>query len=430
MTAPLQTHIFLSFIKSSFNFKEIRMPDTAVASTAFDAKERTPFKTSGVLMVSICHFIHDVYSGFLSPLLPLLIDKLSLSLTRAGLLSTVMQLPALLNPIIGVWADRISVRWFIILAPSLTAVPMSLIGIAPNYAMLLVLLFTAGISVSLFHVPSPVLIANLSGDYKGRGMAFFMTGGELARTLGPLVAVGGVSLLGLEGFYPLMLFGLVASFWLYWKFKDYHTGSRSRKPVSSLGGTWKSMRHLLAPLIAILCARGFMHASIITFLPTYITQQTGNLWLAGISLTLVEGAGVVGVLTAGFLSDALGRRRVLFISLVTAPIMLLGFIWITQWIRFALLICTGFCLLSTTPVMLALVQENAVESPAAANGFFMMASFMARSAVVVLVGYLGDLFGLEATYILSAVLGCAGIPFILMLPKDNTPVDRPAGKIH
>jgi FSR family fosmidomycin resistance protein-like MFS transporter len=396
------------------------MPDTTLAGTPFDAKEQTPFRTSGVLMVSICHFIHDIYSAFLSPLLPLLIDKLSLSLTRAGLLSTVMQLPALLNPIIGVWADRINVRWFIILAPSLTAIPMSLIGIAPNYAMLLVLLFTAGISVSLFHVPSPVLIANLSGDYKGRGMAFFMTGGELARTLGPLVAVGGVSLLGLEGFYPIMVFGLVSSFWLYWKFKDYQTGSHSRKPVS-LMGTWKSMRHLLAPLIAILCARGFMHASITTFLPTYITRETGNLWLAGISLTLVEGAGVAGVLTAGSLSDALGRRRVLFISLISAPVMLLGFIWIEQWIRFVMLICTGFCLLSTTPVMLALVQENATESPAAANGLYMMASFMARSAVVVLVGYLGDLFGLEATYIFSALLGCAGIPFILMLPKDNPP---------
>ena len=58
-----------------------------------------PFHTGGVLMLSLCHFVHDVYSSFLSPLLPLLIEKFSLSLTRAGLLSTVMQLPALLNPL-------------------------------------------------------------------------------------------------------------------------------------------------------------------------------------------------------------------------------------------------------------------------------------------------------------------------------------------
>ena len=97
-------------------------------SAAVQGPEEIPvaeeFRAGGVLLISLCHFVHDVYSSFLSPLLPLLIEKLSLSLTRAGLLSTVMQLPALLNPVIGMWADRISVRWFIILAPSMTAVPM------------------------------------------------------------------------------------------------------------------------------------------------------------------------------------------------------------------------------------------------------------------------------------------------------------------
>ncbi|MBU4037069.1 MAG: MFS transporter, partial [Proteobacteria bacterium] len=62
------------------------------------------FQTRAVLLLSICHFVHDIYSSFLSPLLPLLIEKFSLTLARAGLLSTVMQLPALLNPLIGLWA--------------------------------------------------------------------------------------------------------------------------------------------------------------------------------------------------------------------------------------------------------------------------------------------------------------------------------------
>lgn len=373
-----------------------------------------PFRTGGVLLISLCHFIHDIYSSFLSPLLPLLIEKLSLSLTRAGLLSTVMQIPALFNPLIGQWADRISTRWFVILAPAMTAIPMSLLGVAPSYGVLLLLLFVTGISTSLFHVPSPVMIAKLSGDLKGRGMSFFMTGGELARTAGPMVAVGGVAILGLEGFYPIMVFGVAASLWLYVTFKDVHIRS-SKRPVS-LKGTWKEMRFVLLPLAAILVARGFMHASITTFLPTFVKVRTGDLWLAGISLTLVEAAGVAGVLTAGFLSDTFGRRRILLISLIGAPISLGAFVWIDSWLRFVALIITGFTLLSTTPVMLAMVQERSVSSPAAANGIFMMISFLARSAVVVIVGFMGDLIGLPATYLCSALLGVVGIPFILMLP--------------
>lgn len=376
----------------------------------------THFQGAAVLLLSACHFVHDVYSSFLAPLLPLIIEKLSLSLTRAGLLTTVMQLPALLNPVIGVYADRISVRWFIILAPSLTAVPMSLIGMAPSFAVLLILLFIAGISVSLFHVPAPVMVAKLSGNRKGRGMSFFMTGGELARTVGPLVAVGAVSLMGLEGFYPIMLFGLASSAWLFVRFKDVPIRNPAGQRPASLRGTWSEMRHILLPLLAILFGRGFMHAAITAFLPTFIEMRTGNLWLAGISLTLVETAGVAGVLTAGSLSDRFGRRRVLMYSLIGAPILLLAFIQLDGWLRFAALIGTGFTLLSTTPVMLALVQEHSRSSPAAANGFFMMASFTARSTVVVFVGMLGDLIGLQTTYICTAIMGLLSIPFILLLP--------------
>ncbi len=141
-------------------------------------------------LISFSHFVHDLYSSFLPPLLPLIIEKLSLTLSQAGLLSFVMQVPAMLNPFVGLFADNKKVaRWLVILAPSFTAVPMSLITVAPSYSLLLILLFLSGISAALYHVPSPVLVAGYSGTRKGRGMSLFMSGGELARTLGPMVAV-------------------------------------------------------------------------------------------------------------------------------------------------------------------------------------------------------------------------------------------------
>lgn len=395
------------------------MKSEAAASADQTIPVDAPFQTGKVLLVSLCHFIHDIFSSFLSPLLPLLIEKLSLSLTRAGLLSTVMQIPAVFNPIIGVWVDRLSVRWFIIMAPSMTAVPMCLLGLAPNYAMLLFLLFIAGISVSLFHVPAPVMIAKCSGQLKGRGMAFFMVGGEFARAVGPMAAVAAVSLLGLEGFYPIMLVGLASSAWLYVKFKDVPIRQEQGRRNISLKGTWGEVRSLMLPLAAILTARGFMHAAIVTFLPTYITQQAGALWLAGMSLTLVEGACVAGVMTAGPLSDRFGRRRVLMICLVSAPFLLMAFAMLGSWIRYVALMLTGFTLISTTPVMLAMIQEHPTSSPSTANGIFMMALFLARSSVTVVVGYIADLIGLHNTFLLSSIFGLVGIPFIAMLPRKG-----------
>ena len=86
------------------------------------------FQAGRATLVAFSHFIHDVYTSFFAPLLPLIIEKLSLTLSQAGLLSTIMQIPAVLNPIIGLFADKKGLaRWLVILALTLTVIPMSLI---------------------------------------------------------------------------------------------------------------------------------------------------------------------------------------------------------------------------------------------------------------------------------------------------------------
>ncbi|TKB08137.1 MFS transporter [Desulforhopalus sp. IMCC35007] len=372
------------------------------------------FDHGKVLILSLCHFVHDVYSSFLAPLLPFIIERFGLSLTQAGFLSTVMQFPALMNPYIGKLADRISVRYFIILAPAMTAIPMSLLGVAPSYGVLLILMFLTGISTSLFHVPAPALVYKVAGNKTGRGMSFYMTGGELARTLGPVFIISAVSLMGFDGYYPVMLVGILASVVMYYKFKDMPV-TVNPKSTPSIRKTCIEMKAVLLPLSGILVVRGFMHACLTAFLPLYILKQSGDVWLAGIALSLFEAAGVAGILAVGSLSDRFGRKQLLVFCLVVAPISLLIFTAVSGWLQLLVLLITGFSLLSTTPVMLAMIQEYSVNGSSAANGVFMMISFLARSAVVVLVGYVADQLGLEKTFVICGVIGLAGIPFVFGL---------------
>ncbi|MEE4355517.1 MAG: MFS transporter [Desulfococcaceae bacterium] len=384
-----------------------------------ESKHSERFQWGGVLLISFCHFIHDIFTSFLSPLLPLLVEKLSINLTLAGLLGTITQLPALLNPFLGKWADRgKTIRWFIILAPSLTSVPMCLLGLAPSYGVVVLLLLMVGVSTSLFHVPAPVIVAQLSGASKGRGMSFFMIGGEFSRTVGPIAAVGAVSLWGLEGYYPVMIIGILSSILIYFRLRDLPLTFKKKEPVS-LKESWKEIKTVMGPLSGILFARGFMHGSLAIFLPLFIKQETGSLWLAGAGLAIYEAAGVVGISSAGPVSDRLGRKRVLGYQIAAAPFFLFLFVAAPQWLKVPALVCTGFTLLSTTPVMLAMIQEHAENSPSAANGFFMLVSFMARSAVIFLVGISGDLVGLKTTYYICALFGLMGIPFLFMLPGSK-----------
>jgi FSR family fosmidomycin resistance protein-like MFS transporter len=375
------------------------------------------FQTGRVSLVAFSHFIHDVYTSFLSPLLPLIIEKLSLSLSQAGLLSTVMQVPAFLNPYIGLFADNKGLaRWLVILAPTLTAMSMSLILSAASYSMLLVLVFLAGISVALYHVPSPVLVAKYSGKKKGRGMSLFMTGGEAARTVGPMFAIAGVSFLGETHFYAVMGFAVLTSVLLYFTLEKEAEKTQIKK-TGSIKGAYDEIKHVLVPLAGILTARSFMHASMGVFLTVFVEKETGSLWYGGAALALYEAFGVAGVLSAGTLSDRLGRQRVLFWVLMVAPVAILIFVFTSGPIRLLMLVITGFTVLSTTPVMLAIIQENAKDNPSAANGLFMMTSFAVRSVAVYLAGIIGDLAGLENMFIVSAGIGFFAMPFLLKLGR-------------
>lgn len=381
--------------------------------------KKTSFETGPVLLLSFSHFVHDIYSSFLAPLLPLIIEKLSISLGAAGILSTALQLPSLLNPVIGLFADRTNPRWFIITAPTLTAVPMSLIGLAPSYGVLLFLLSIAGLSTAVYHVPAPVVVSHHSGPKIGRGMSFYMAGGEAARMLGPIIAVGFVTLFGLRNFYPIMLFGLLSSVLLYVKIEDGQTASRRKQAGSSLLAPWREMKQVLLPLFGILTAKAFMHSAMAVFLSVYLTKATGNLWIGGSGLAVYEGFGIAGVLSAGSLSDRFGRKKILFLATLCAPTATALFVLSSGFFSVLMLLLVGFSLLSVQPVMLAVIQEQARDNPAAANGLFMMVSFAATSASTVIVGFIGDLAGLDAMYLISGALGLFALLFVFKIPDNH-----------
>jgi FSR family fosmidomycin resistance protein-like MFS transporter len=85
-------------------------------------EKSSKFQSARVVLISFGHLVHDTYTSFLSPLLPLLIEKFSLSYSMAGLLGLIQRLPNLVNPFLGLLADKMGMRWLVILSPSLTAV--------------------------------------------------------------------------------------------------------------------------------------------------------------------------------------------------------------------------------------------------------------------------------------------------------------------
>ncbi len=378
--------------------------------------DEQPFDGTGVATVTLGHAVHDTYTAFLPPLLPVLSEKFLLSNSQAGLLNVFLQWPSLLQPVIGYLADRRNLRYLVIVAPSISAVCMSLLGVAPSYAMLAFLLLIVGAGAAGLHSVGPVIAANMAGRQIGRAMGMWMVGGGLGYTVGPLIIVAAIGLVGLEGAPWLMVGGILASVALYWRLRDASSLSRSVKTPPLWREALAAMRPLLFPVVGITIVRSFMAAALSTYLPLFLKSEGSTLWFAGAALAIFEAAGMVGSLTAGSVSDRVGRRKVLAAAMALATPLMLLFMLFGGVARLPLLVALGFTALAIMPVMMALVQERFPENRAMANGLYLGLAFLSNAAATLALGILADAFTLRIAFTVSALAPLLGIPLVAMLP--------------
>jgi FSR family fosmidomycin resistance protein-like MFS transporter len=389
------------------------------ASAAAEPIETERFHATKVTLVSFGHFVHDTYTAFLAPLLPAFIAKYALSTTQAGLLSVFYQWPSLIQPYIGYLADRTSLRYLFILAPAITATMMCLLGVAPSYAVMVMLLLIAGVSSAGLHAVGAVIAGMQSGRHLGRGMSFWMVGGEAGRALGPIIVVSAVTLWGLQGVAWLMLGGWLASGVLFIWLRNV-----ADRPATTAGPRpWRpalrAMRPVLLPVAGIMSARTLLIAALTTYLPTFLNSEGLSLWWAGAALSVMQVAAMGGALAGGPMSDRWGRRSILAASLGFSALFMFLFLGAQGWVAIPLLLLLGFSSVAVMPVSMALVQESFPQDRALANGIYMAINFLVLAIGVLALGALADRLGLRAAFTISAAVALLGLPLILLLPRRS-----------
>jgi FSR family fosmidomycin resistance protein-like MFS transporter len=383
------------------------------------------FQTANVILISIAHLTHDVYTSFLAPLLPLLIQKLNISLFLSGLLSVIQRLPSLFNFLIGILSENLKVRYFVIFAPAVTTVAMSFIGVAPTYTILVILIFVSGVSSTLFHVPSPVMVKKISGQRTGMGMSFYMLGGELARTLGPLVVVAAVEQWGLQGTLRLIPFGLIASFILFLKLRNISISEEIKTEKPNYPKIFRRFLPVFLTLAGITFFRGAMKSSLTLYLPVYLTGKGMELWGAGISLSVLQLAAAAGTFLSGSISDKIGRRKMLIIVTVLSPVLMILFINSSGVYSVILLILMGLFLVGPESVNLAVIHNLDTKHLPFVNGVYMTINFFINSIMTLVVGGLSDWIGMDKTYLIAALFAFPSIIFAFLVPEKrfNNPGD-------
>ena len=389
-------------------------------STDQNSKELTEKQ---VYSIAGGHLFHDLYTSFLAPLLPTLMDSLSINLTAAGLLTSMSRLPSILNPLIGYIADKTGARYFVIFAPAFTATFMSLIGSTNSPIALGIILFLGGVSSTIFHASSPGLVAKASEARKGFGMSVYMAGGGIGRGIGPLLAVLAVSFWGLSGLWRLMFLGWGVSIILFFQFRNFEFKPKERY---SLREDLPFFKRFFIPLAFVLILRSALTACLSTYLPVYMVQSGTPLWLAGAALSILEISGVIGALILGPFSDKIGRKKIIIVSIIFSATLVPIFLQLSGWAVFPILILIGFFSTSTGTIFLALVQDNFQHHRATGNSIYILLSFLSNALMLIVIGLIGDNFGLSLAYWISAFAALLSIPVMQFLPSFN-PDEIPNG---
>jgi FSR family fosmidomycin resistance protein-like MFS transporter len=367
----------------------------------------------------LTHFIIDLYSGALGALQPLLIAPFHMNFTQAGILAGVLSFSSsMLQPCWGYLSDRFHSRLFTAFAPAMAGIFISSLGWAPNYGMLLVMVFLGGAGVASFHPHAASHATYGFTRHHSRAMAIFISSGTAGSAMGPLFFSAVSGRLGLLGTYWAALPGLALSAVLLLFLRPAHHQVEQDHPRFD----WQPLRAVSKPmtiLFLLVFIRSIVQVNFAQFLPLYLHTQRGySLASSSMNLALYLGTGAIGGILGGNLADRFGGRRVILFSMIVSVPFLALFVFTSGWISTFALAAGGLILLATMPVNVVMAQQLAPSQTGTVSALMMgFAWGTAGLLFIPFTGWISDLFSMQTAFIALSLFPILGFLLALKLPK-------------
>lgn len=377
-----------------------------------------------ILLLAGIHFVVDGFSNILSPLLPLVIGNLNLSLAAAGTLQMCFLLANSVAQLgFGHIADRWRPRVLLVAGPLVCVAILPFVGLAGSFWALAATLVLGGLGAAAFHPPAAALVHRLGGARTGLAMSFHITGGSLGFSIGPLLFAPFVQRFGLAALPALVVpaLGVLAVVLTRMPRIEHLHEAHERRGLSAL----RPYARPLTLLYCIVVLRTLAAQAIGTFAPVMLTGRGMSIAAAASSVAVF----LIGASTGGFvggpLADRFGPRRVIILSLLLSAPFLAIAPSLSGWPLVVTLGIGGFLLQSTLPVNVTFGQRIAPISAATVSSLMMGFAWGTGGVCVPLVGLVADRLGIAPTLTTLAVLPVVAAALAVPLPAH---ADAPAAR--
>jgi FSR family fosmidomycin resistance protein-like MFS transporter len=327
---------------------------------------------------------------------------------------------SIVQPIFGLWADKISKPWMMPAGVLLSGVSLSVIGFLTNYWLMFISAVISGIGIAAVH-PEGARLANLAaGDKKGAGMSIFSVGGNLGFALGPAIATPAMLFLGLRGSFILAIPVTVMFFILMTQMRQLQPqpGSMNKKgalPATNKKDEWGKFSWLTVAIVL----RSVIFYSLNTFLPLFWLNVLHQSKAAGgTALTIMLAAGAVSTLLGGIMADRFGATNVVrtgFVLLIPSLYFLINAESVT--VATILLFPTAFALFSISGPLVLLGHKYLPNNIGFASGVTLGLAISIGGLAAPFLGQYADQHGLLAAMGLVTLIPVFGAFIVLTLKK-------------
>ena len=369
------------------------------------------------------HFVVDIYQSFYVGLIPLLTYQFGLSLFYVSLLgATSVIANSLFSPVFGYMSDRYSLKYFIVIGPLVTAVFLSLLGILPNYWIILIFLFIGNLGIAAYHPASAAIAGHYGGKRKGFGTSLINFGGNFGSAFGALILILILEKIGIE-FTPFaMIPGIIIAVVLlkYVPSRQYLTSQiRDYSFFSRLRRINKKKLYLISNLVFTVYSLYIIWISLINYMPLYFTEAKISLINIGIILFLFGTLGGSGGFLSGTLYDRFKHGSLLIQGALIITVPLLFFTFQTEGITTVILfVLSAFFFVSVQPVCIRMTQDLLPGNMSLASSLILGLSAGLAGVTMIFLGKAADRIGianlirLELIFFLLVILLLAGYPFV------------------
>ncbi len=374
----------------------------------------TRFNLLGAL--SFSHFLNDMMQSLIVAIYPLLKGEFHLSFVQIGAITLTYQACAsLLQPIIGIYTDRHPKPYSLSLGMCFTLVGIVTLGFAPNYASVLAAAALIGAGSAIFHPESSRIARLASGGRHGLAQSIFQVGGNAGSAMGPLLAAWIILPHGqpsLAWFAIAALIAIVVLARVGGWYKRQHIDRPQTAPASAAIAPLSParVRWSIAVLVLLIFSKYFYIASITSYFSFYLIEKFHiSVRSAQVYLSVFLLAMALGTLFGGPLGDRIGRKRVIWVSILgIAPFSLILPYVDLMWVGILTFII-GLILSSAFSAIVVFAQELMPGNVGAVSGLFFGFAFGIGGIGAAVLGSLADQHGIEFVYRICAYLPLLGM---------------------